>query len=55
MANQAQYPVRALCRMLKVSPSGFHDWRARPPSRRALDDAVMTERIRMIHAASDAT
>lgn len=55
MANQAKYPVRTLCRVLRVSPSGFHDWRDRPPSRRSLENAVMTERIRTIHAASDAT
>lgn len=55
MANQAQAPVRTLCRILKVSPSGFYAWRDRPPSRRSLDDAVMTERIRGFHAASEAT
>ena len=53
MANQAKHPVRTLCRVLQVSPSGFYDWRDRPPSQRALDDAVMTERIRTIHAESD--
>jgi len=45
--------VRTLCRVLKVSPSGFYAWRARPPSKRAMEDAVLTERIRQIHAASD--
>jgi len=54
-ANQAAFPVRKLCRVLKVSPSGYYAWRERAPSRRALDDAVLTERIRAIHAASDAT
>lgn len=39
--------------MLKVSPSGFYAWRDRPPSRRATDDAVLTERIRRIHVAFD--
>jgi putative transposase len=39
--------------MLKVSASGFYAWRDRPPSRRALGDAVLSERIRQIHAASD--
>ena len=41
--------------MLGVSPSGFYAWRERPPSRRAMADAVLTERIRTIHAASDST
>ena len=39
--------------MLNVSTSGYYAWRERPPSRRALADAVLTERIRAIHAASD--
>jgi len=44
-ANQATFAVRELCRVLQVSPSGFYAWRNRRPSRRALDDAVLTERI----------
>jgi putative transposase len=40
--------------MLQVSASGYYAWQGRPPSQRALDDAVLTERIRAIHAASDA-
>ena len=39
--------------MLQVSASGYYAWQGRPPSQRALDDAVLTERIRTIHAASD--
>lgn len=54
-ANQAAFPVRKLCQMLKVSASGFYAWQKRPPSRRALEDAVLTERIRAIHAGSDGT
>ena len=53
MANQADFPVRTLCRMLKVSTSGFYAWQDRPPSQRSIDDAVLSERIRVIHAASD--
>jgi putative transposase len=52
-ANQADFPVRTMCRVLKVSPSGFYAWLRRPPSRRAMEDAVLTERIRQIHVASD--
>jgi putative transposase len=39
--------------MLKVSASGYYAWQGRPPSRRAMADAVLTERIRAIHRASD--
>jgi len=52
-ANQADFPVRTMCRVLKVSPSGFYAWLRRPPSKRAMEDAVLTERIRQIHLASD--
>ncbi len=55
MANQAKLPVRTLCRVLGVSPSGFYAWRDHAPSKRTIDDAVTTERIRHFHAASDAT
>ena len=54
-ANQATFPVRKMCQVLKVSASGFYAWQNRPPSRRALEVAVLTERIRAIHAASDGT
>lgn len=55
MASQARFDIRTLCRVLKVSPSGFYAWRGRAPSPRSLSDAVMSERIRTIHAASDET
>jgi putative transposase len=54
-ANQANVPVHRMCRVLLVSPSGYYAWRERAPCRRSLDDAVMVERIRAIHAESDAT
>ena len=44
-----------MCRVLQVSPSGYYAWSDRPPSRRAIEDAVLLERIRTIHADSDAT
>lgn len=53
--NQARFPVRTMCRLLKVSASGYYAWQQRAPSRRAMDDAVLTERIRLIHAASGGT
>lgn len=51
-ANQATFPVRKLCRVLQVSTSGYYAWQLRPPSPRAMADAVLTERIRTIPAAS---
>ncbi len=42
-----------VCRVLGASVSGYHAWRKRPPSRRAVDDAELTARIKEIHAMSD--
>jgi putative transposase len=54
-ANQAILPVHTMCRVLQVSASGYYAWSDRPPSRRAIENAVLLERIRTIHADSDAT
>jgi putative transposase len=51
-ANQATANVRTMCRVLKVSASGYYAWRDRAPSARALANAVLTERIRQVHAES---
>ncbi|MDD5364678.1 MAG: IS3 family transposase [Gallionellaceae bacterium] len=54
-ANQADFPVRVMCRSLKVSASGYYDWKDRPVSARAVANAALLERIQTIHQASDAT
>ena len=54
-ANRASFPVAILCRTLGVSTSGYYDWRHRSPSRRALDDEVLTEEIRLVHGQSRQT
>ena len=41
-----------MCRLLKVSPSGFYDWATRPPSPRQLDNERLLRRIREIHEDS---
>lgn len=41
----AQYPLRLLCRALKVSRSGFYAWRKRPPSARKMADKQLLEAI----------
>jgi len=54
-ANQAQYPVQKMCRLLGVSPSGYYAWSLRPRSKRAqADDALLSE-IRSIHQRSRGT
>ena len=56
-ANQADACVllRTMCRVLKVSASGYYGWLDRGPSRRAIDNAVLVERFEAIHAESDGT
>jgi putative transposase len=54
-ANQAKLPVRRMCRVLKVSASGYYDWLDRGPSRRAMANAVLLEQIRTVHTESDET
>ena len=44
--------VRAACRVLGVSESGYYAWRKRPPSARVVRHAWLTDRIRAVHAAS---
>ncbi len=44
-----------MCRVFRVSPSGFYAWRDRPPSRRAQRDAEILQRLRVFHARSDGT
>lgn len=52
-ANQARLPVHTMCRVLDVSASGYYAWHGRAPSRHALEDAVLSERIRLLHAESN--
>jgi putative transposase len=54
-ANQADAKVATMCRVLQVSTSGYYAWRDRTPSQRALANAVLTERIRQVHAESHHT
>ena len=48
-AHQAVHPVAPPGRVLGLSPSGYYAWRRRGPSPRAQADAVLTERIHVIH------
>lgn len=41
-----------MCRCLKVSPSGYYAWAARPPSARETDNARLLVRIRELHEDS---
>ena len=43
--EKALYPVATLCRLLKVSSSGYYAWVTRPPSKREVADKVLTGQI----------
>lgn len=42
-----------MCRLLKVSPQGFYDWRDRQPSKRALEGVELLDRIETLYEESD--
>jgi len=48
-AEKASHSITIMCRVLEVSRSGYHAWTRRPPGPRALEDARLTARIRVLH------
>ena len=54
-ANQAEFPIVAMARVLGVSESGYHAWRGRAPSARAVEDKMLLKRVRTVHATSRET
>ncbi len=53
--HRGQYPVRRMCRVLGVSPSGYYAWCSRPESDRAREDRRLTVLIREIFQQSRQT
>ena len=51
-ANRRSHALRALCRALRVSTSGYYASQNRPPSTRRERQTMLTSRIREIHTAS---
>jgi putative transposase len=47
------YPVRLMCRVLEVSPSGFYVWRTRAPSARAIANERLLLNVRLAYQQSD--
>ena len=48
--KKAVFPVHRLCRVLRVSASGYYAWAVRPASQRQRDDMVFLAHIREQHA-----
>ena len=47
--HQHEFSVSTMCRLLKVSRSGFYAWQCRPESRRAREDRSLLAHIEAIH------
>ena len=45
---RGSFPIRMMCRSLKISPSGYYDWRERPLSARAQDNDRLLGLVLMI-------
>lgn len=52
LAGLVAFPVKAMCRALGVSVSGFYAWRARPKSQRAKDDVRIGVEVANAHTRS---
>ncbi len=54
-AHRADFPIRAMCRVLELSSSGYYDWLKRRPSARAIEDERLGAKIREIWVDSRKT
>jgi putative transposase len=54
-ANRAEFPIATMARVLGVSRSGYHAWRSRPPSARAVEDKMLMKKVRTVHTTSRET
>ena len=54
-AEKARHSIPTLCRMLRVSRSGYYAWRRREPSRRALEDSRLGTLVTAAHRAARGT
>ncbi len=48
-----QVPIRMMCRLLRVSPSGYYASQRQQPSSRALENAQLVQEIHLIHRECD--
>lgn len=48
-AHSREFRIWSMCKVLKVSRSGYYGWRDRPESKRDQQDRVLLEQIRNVH------
>ena len=53
--HKGQHSIRALCAALRVSPSGYYAWLARPESARAREDRRLAAHVRAAYTRSHGT
>jgi putative transposase len=54
-AEKARFPVRLMCSVLKVSPSGYYAWHQRPVSKRKQEGERLKFAIQEAHQAGRGT
>jgi len=47
--HRRRWPVRVMCRVLKVARAGFYAWLKRKPSRRQIHQEKLLEKIKVVH------
>ena len=53
--HQSQFPLKRLCRVLRVSRSGYYNWLTSKPDKWMLENAELLTEIRIIHEQSRQT
>ena len=53
--HRDEFPVRRMCKVLGVSPSGYYAWCGRPPSAREMANRELTEKIKVAFEESGET
>ena len=47
--HRGRWPVRLMCRVLRVSPGGYYDWRGRPRSTRTQRREALVVAVKAVH------
>jgi putative transposase len=53
MKHEHMFPIKKMCRTLKVSRGGYYAWLNRPPSQHTLRNDKLLNKIKMIHTESN--